>query len=254
VLGNALIRRPSFIAIDEPETHLHPTLQLDFLTTLASYARNGVLFATHSMGLARSTADRLYSVQQSPQGSIVREYHRTPHFAEFLGSMGIAGLQELGWDKILLVEGPTEVRTFQQFLRRYGKDRSVVLLSLGGSSLINGKCGEHLSEVVRLGGKVAAVIDSERSAVDQELEKPRREFAEICAQLGIECHVLQRRATENYLSDRALKTAFGPSVSEPGHYDKPEPNWGKTQNWLAARESSLDELNATDLGPFLAQL
>lgn len=49
VLGNALVRGADFIAIDEPETHLHPSLQLDFLTTLASYATRGVLYGTHSI-------------------------------------------------------------------------------------------------------------------------------------------------------------------------------------------------------------
>lgn len=38
VLANAAMKRPTFILIDEPELNLHPSLQLDFLTTLASYA------------------------------------------------------------------------------------------------------------------------------------------------------------------------------------------------------------------------
>ena len=49
VLVNAAIRSPSYILIDEPELNLHPSLQVDFLTTLASYAQYGVLFATHEI-------------------------------------------------------------------------------------------------------------------------------------------------------------------------------------------------------------
>src|SRR6266571_2996143 len=45
VLANASTKNPSFVLIDEPELNLHPTLQLDFLTTLASYSRLGVIFA-----------------------------------------------------------------------------------------------------------------------------------------------------------------------------------------------------------------
>lgn len=54
VLANAVTKQPSYILIDEPELNLHPSLQLDFLTTLASYAREGILFGTHSIGLARA--------------------------------------------------------------------------------------------------------------------------------------------------------------------------------------------------------
>ncbi len=36
VLANAAIKKPTYILIDEPELDLHPSLQIDFLTTLAS--------------------------------------------------------------------------------------------------------------------------------------------------------------------------------------------------------------------------
>jgi predicted ATPase len=68
VLGNAAVLRPNFILIDEPELNLHPTLQLDFLTTLGSFAKNGVFFATHSYGLSRSSAELIYSVHRGPDG------------------------------------------------------------------------------------------------------------------------------------------------------------------------------------------
>ena len=59
VLASAAFRRPSYILIDEPEMGLHPSLQLDFLTTLGSYATEGVIFSTHSLGLARASAERI---------------------------------------------------------------------------------------------------------------------------------------------------------------------------------------------------
>jgi len=51
VLGNAALKKPSFILIDEPEISLHPSLQLKFLMKLAGYASEGVVFATHNIGL-----------------------------------------------------------------------------------------------------------------------------------------------------------------------------------------------------------
>ena len=65
VLANAAIKQPSMILIDEPELNLHPSLQLDFLTTLASYTTEGiVVFATHSIGLARAASERIHSFKE----------------------------------------------------------------------------------------------------------------------------------------------------------------------------------------------
>jgi len=257
VLGNALIRRPSFIAIDEPETHLHPALQLEFLTTLASYSTFGVIFATHSIGLARSISDRTYSVQSNEKGTVVRPYDKTPNYAEFLGSLGIAGLQDIGWTKVLLVEGTTDVRVYQQFLKKYGKDRHVVILPLGGDSMIHGGTSSQLEEVVRLCNTVFAIIDSERKSFDNPLDKGRLDFMNNCKKIGINCLVTERRATENYFTEKCVKQAFGSKYTALGDYgtfDASHQSWGKTENWRGAQEMTCDELNQTDLGKFLSKL
>jgi predicted ATP-dependent endonuclease of OLD family len=133
VLANAAIKRPKLILIYEPELNLHPRLQLDFLTTLASYADNGVWFSTHSIGLARTAAERVYSVIRKGDGnSIMRPLEDNLSLAEFLGEMSFSTHRELGFDRLLLVEGPTEVKVMQQFFRKMSKDHKVVLLPLHG--------------------------------------------------------------------------------------------------------------------------
>jgi predicted ATPase len=124
VLANAATRRPCYVLIDEPELNLHPSLQLDFLTTLGSYARKGVLFATHSYGLARASAQSVYTVRKNAdQGSEVTPLEATPRLSELLGELSFCGYKEVGFDKILMVEGVTDVLTIQQFLRLYQKTR-----------------------------------------------------------------------------------------------------------------------------------
>lgn len=65
VLGNALIAEPSFILIDEPENALHPKLQQTFISTLASKAKIGLIATSHSIALARSSADYIYSLTKN---------------------------------------------------------------------------------------------------------------------------------------------------------------------------------------------
>jgi predicted ATPase len=256
VLANAATQRPSLILIDEPELNLHPTLQLDFLTTLSSYAREGILFGTHNIGLARAGADWVYSLRQIQEGeSEVRELECTPRLSEFLGELCFSGYREIGFNKVLLVEGRTDVKTVQQFLRQYKKDHQIVILPLGGSQLINESCETELQEIKRISEDVFALIDSERDSADAALSEARAAFLELCKSVHITCHALDRRAIENYFSDDAVKRVMGDKYKALGPFDKlkdASPCWAKEENWRIAREMSLTDLKETDLGRFLA--
>ena len=256
VLANVAVEEPSYILIDEPELNLNPLLQLDFLTTLGNYAKKGVLFATHSIGLARSSAEQIYTVRKSNDGSEVREYEKNPHLSELLGELSFSTYKELGFNKILLVEGPTEIKTIQQFLRKYKKDHEIVLLPLGGSSLINNSSEPELVEIKRISNKISVLIDSERKSPDEKLESKRQAFLDTCQRIGILPHALERRAIENYFSDRAVKLVKGSNFKKLQPYEKlaDVPGWGKAENWKIAREMTVDELEGTDLGDFIKDL
>jgi hypothetical protein len=259
VLTNAAFRKPAFILIDEPELNLHPALQLDFLTTLASYARVGVVFATHNLGLARSVGERIYSTTRVPGGSCeLRRLEATARLPEFLGELNFSAHRELGFDKLLLVEGATEVPTMQQFLRKLGKEREVMLLPLGGAATINRRTGPvQLEEVLRITPQVRVLIDSERTAPEDALSPDRAAFVDSCKALGIPVHVLERRATENYLSERAIQFVKGSefrALAPFQPFNKHPNRWGKAENWRIAAEMTKEEILDTDLGKFLAAL
>ncbi|MFZ3385482.1 MAG: AAA family ATPase [Candidatus Methanoperedens sp.] len=258
VLANAAIKRPSYILIDEPELNLHPSLQLDFLTTLGSYASEGVLFATHSIGLARASAEKIYSVRKVTDGeSEIFDLEDTPRFSELLGELSFSGYRELGSDKVLLVEGTTDVKTIQQFLRLLKIDHKILVLPMGGNSLINDSSEEELAEITRISENIFALIDSERATSEAQLDSKRAAFVQICAKIGIRCHVLDRRASENYFSDGAIKKIKGNKYRALEPYEKLNeisPSWSKAENWKIAREMTLDDLNTTDLGKFLSTL
>ncbi|MDB6031003.1 MAG: hypothetical protein JWM16_1341 [Verrucomicrobiales bacterium] len=90
VLGNLATRKPRLLLVDEPELNLHPSLQSDFLTTLASYTQDAVIFATHSIGLARVMSDSLYTFKKINHVATVRPFAQTPNYAEFLGEMSFS--------------------------------------------------------------------------------------------------------------------------------------------------------------------
>ncbi|MCC6711567.1 MAG: AAA family ATPase [Candidatus Pacebacteria bacterium] len=257
VLASASIKKPKYILIDEPELHLHPSLQLDFLTTLGSYisADGGVLFATHSVGLSKTASDKAYSIQKIAHGkSEIREVNNYISLTTTLGELSYSGYREIGFDTVLLVEGTHDIKTFQQFLRLYNMEHKVVILSLGGGSLINSRTIDPLRELSKIAPHTYAVIDSEKDKEESDLDEERQGFIKNCGELGINCHVLERRATENYLTTNALRIVKGNSYEELGPFEllkDKNPSWGKKENWLIARNMRLDEIENTDLGKFI---
>jgi ABC-type cobalamin/Fe3+-siderophores transport system ATPase subunit len=259
VLAYVATRKPSLILIDEPESNLHPSLQMDFLTTLGTFGSYGVAFATHSLGLARASSETIYSVRRERQGvSHVQPYEATPNLAEFLGSLSFADYQELGFNRVVLVEGPTDVAAIQRFLRLYGVAHQVVLLPLGGSTTIRAKAASQLEELKRITTNLHVLIDSERESEGAPLARPRRAFVEACQALKIDCHVLERKALENYFPDRAVKEAKGSKYRALLPFENlnvANPAWGKAENWRIANAMTHQEVQAAgDLGTFLARL
>ncbi len=257
VLVNAAVVRPGYILIDEPELHLHPSLQLDFLTALGEFAEYGTLFSTHSIGLARAAAQRIYSVTRQDGFSQVKELEELRNLPEFLGALSYSSYHALGFDKVLLVEGTTEVLAIQRLLRKVGKEHRILLLPLGGSALINGNRSAELSEMKRITPNIFALIDSEKDFPTAKLSRDREQFCKTCAELPISCHVLERRALENYLMEKAIKQVKGDKYRPLTAFEKltdANPSWGKHENWRIIGEMDWDDVKDTDLGDFLAKL
>ncbi len=261
LLGNVAFVEPSFILIDEPESNLHPALQLEFLTTLGKYAKdNFIFFSTHNLGLARSGAEFIYCTRTNSEGvADVKAYEGQKNLSELLGELSYSHCEILGFQKILLVEGPTDIKVIRHFLRLLGKDHKVFLMPLHGGTQIHGSdhTESQLTELKARVGDVSALIDSEKASAESDLDPNRQAFLNLCRKADINCQVLKRRALENYFTDDAIKRVFGSQYSKLDPFEKlgqESRSWGKNGNWRIALEMSIEDLNGTDLGRFLKSL
>lgn len=254
VLGNIAIKEPAYLLIDEPELNLHPSLQLDFLTTISSYTKNSVIYASHSIGLSRSSGDLLYSFTRNSGKIKVRPLEKQHNYSEYLGEMSFSSYREMGFDSILCVEGVTDVKTIQQLLRKLKKDHKVVILPLGGDQLAIGDRESELSELKRLSDKIFVLVDSERLGADEEMPTRRKEFINTCERLEFKYCATNYRAIENYFSESAIKSVMGEEYRALTPFEKLsdcEVPWGKTDNWKIARAMELSDIEETDVGEFL---
>ena len=256
-LGNAATAAPTLILIDEPETNLHPALQVDFLLTLAQYATVGCLFSTHSVGLARSVAKPIFTIQKGSHGPVVRPFEATPSYTQFLGELSFSSFKDMGYDRILLVEGVNDVKAVQQLLRLFGKEHSTVILPLGGDQLVTGSREFELHELKRLSNNIFALVDSERHDVGALAAERRLRFEDVCKKVGFDVCLTQRRAIENYFPDYAVKAAFGSSFEQLAPYERlaDHPNgWSKSDNWRIAHYVKKPDILVSDIGKFLDRI
>ena len=185
----------------------------------------------------------------------MRPFEAAKNYSELLGELQFSQFQELGFGKILLCEGVTEVKTLRQFLRLWRLDSSVMLVPLGGNALIDPKRNEELSEFNRFGVKIFVLVDSERHNAD--IANPHRtNFVNLCEALFGSGHAMQtqRRAIENYFPQSAIQAAMRSEKYRAleGFEDSSSLDlfWGKNQNWRVAAEMKREDLSGTDLERF----
>jgi ABC-type cobalamin/Fe3+-siderophores transport system ATPase subunit len=255
LLGNIAFRTPSYVFVDEPESNLHPTLQLQFVQSIASRSRFGLVFATHSLGLARQAADRVYALTREFEECHMTKLAETTDLARLIGELSFGRADSLGTRRLLLVEGPTDIMTFEAILSALNKEHEFAILPLNGDAGIHAGRQNELEHLIAINPNVLAIIDSEKKDQGEALRPNRKAFIEICGRLGIKCHVLERRAIENYFPDRAIKAAFPKhSYRELKHFEPIKniaPSWGKKDNWRIARLLRKTDIEATDFGQFL---
>lgn len=260
-VATAANRKPELILIDEPELHLHPTMQTKFVEALARHAKYGVVFATHSIGLARQVATQIFSVTRDRVSgkSTLAQFESTKGAGQLLGELSYSQFAAIGGTHLLLVEGTSEVKVMRALLRKLGVDTDVMIVPLGGSSLIGSDKDAELSEFQRIGANVFVLIDSERASANAEIDKDRSAFIDTCARLfnAKQIHATDRRATENYWPAAAIKQVKGEKYEALEAFQllrDTQNGWNKNENWRIAEATDWKELQDTDLGQFLLKI
>jgi predicted ATPase len=253
VLATVAIKKPTYVFIDEPELNLHPTLQQEFLTAVAAYSSCGVVFATHSLGLAKSGAEYLYAAKRDGMSSSIHEWDVVPSIGELLGELNYSSYRDAGHERVICVEGLHDVRPIRQLLRLLNAEQSTLVVQGGGDQLCTDAGVEMIVELQRLAKNVYILLDSERSTAGGPPKESRTWLVGETKRLGVRVQLTDRRAFENYLPEAAVQRAYGPNVHGLGPYEEHDARWPKRDNWRIAREIQAEELEDTDLVRFLRE-
>lgn len=250
LLATTAINEPYYLFLDEPELSLHPSLQLRLMRSLNHYVKRGIVFASHSYGLVRTVADRIYISKRDATGIELEDIHSSTNLSDVLRELSFTAFRDGGYDAVLLVEGRNDVKAFAELLRKLDLDHRVVLIPIGGRELINKDCQHALEQLRKLSDKVFVVIDSEKKSAKAELSENRKAFVKVCDDLKISSFVIEEGAIENIFPDDAVKAGIGESAAALAPY-RSDRQWGKGDNWKIAAKMDPKQLAESPLGMFL---
>ncbi len=249
------------VLLEEPELHIHPTMQRKLLDRLSEYGVQ-VIAATHSPTVVNwfvRNGGRVFRTEfeEAERRSVVTEAQNVPELRSVLANIGVSPADVLLADKVLLVEGPNDIPVFKAFLEKAPSFRgqNVAVLSLGGATVASGNFdADHW---VRVHPKIWAILDSERRNSGGEPSTSRVAIRSNLEAAGISCHLTEWRATENYLSHRALSTIYGEAPAEIDPFGNPNlaaqgvRQFDKRRNGEVARAMQWSEIRNTDIGVYL---
>ena len=251
ILYFALEPNYKVILLEEPENHIHPEMQRRLVRFLHEETDKQYFISTHSnIFLNRTYADRVFFAKFEYDEIKVSDATRQ---TEFLNDMGFSVSDNLVSDLIILVEGPKDTPIIEEYLKKFGLDKTYNVKTWG------------------LGGDIMAQLDmsvfSERYNVialidrDPKSEKVRKQFVAKCNELGINVTRLKRYAIENYFSLRALREIFkGQIPKRITALDDDQPLEEqikfnvKNNNRKLAQAMNLEEIEGTDFYEFFEKV
>jgi predicted ATPase len=256
ILMNIMNRGNHLVLIDEPEMGLHPRLQIDLMNSISKFSRGPIVVATHSMGLALSTSDQVISIGQAEGQSKPKIFSLSENHLEMLGEMSFSAYRDLGCDGVLFLEGVNDVRVFREWLRKLELQDEWVLVPIGGSSGLGRSAADALAEVIKVHHNIAVIIDSEILKDGESISKNRLDFLKACRNAGIKAHATERRATENYFTQKAIDISIANNGRSLQKFEKfsPAVGWNKSDGAKIASAMTREEIESTDIGAFLRSL
>jgi len=203
--------------IEEPEIHLHPRLQREFIEFIVTETSNEYLISTHSPTFIniRDTSDavQVFHLRLQDGATVGGPVLTDEQSLLALHDLGVRASDILQANCVIWVEGPSD----RIYIKRWiglvepslieGRDYSIMFY---GGRLLSHLCVERdkvpneLIHILRINQNAMVVMDSDRDKPRQRLGMTKRRVRAECEQNGGICWVTDGREIENYLPESVV--------------------------------------------------
>jgi hypothetical protein len=228
--------------IEEPEIHLHPTLQREFLEFITTETNNTYLLSTHSPTFINAQ-NKMPARTRENIGVI--HLHRTdgntvggPVLEDIqslaaLRDLGVSASDILQANSVIWVEGPSDRIYLNQWIHLMDPDLveglhysimfyggrllSHLSVARGTAANLGPKVPLELVDILRINQHAVVVIDSDRKAIGQRISQTKQRVRVECETSGGLCWITDGREIENYLAVstvvRTCETELGVTIN-----------------------------------------